>query len=326
MGPRVLLTGGAGYVGSHCARLLVAEGFDVVVLDDLSTGYQAALSSELVEVDLRDRDAVHSAVDGGFDCVLHVARRIAVGESVRLPIEYFEVNVTGTINLLLAIREVGCSRLVFSSTAAVYGLPEVLPISESAPIQPINPYGGSKATVERLLGYAEAAGWLSSARLRYFNACGASDDAWIGEAHVPETHLIPLALRAAHRGQPFKVFGDDYPTPDGTCIRDYIDVRDLARAHLAAVRHLLDDGPGGAWNLGTGRGVSVAEVLDVVESVTGHSLDRHHVDRRPGDPAVLLADPILAGRELGWVASHTLEESIHTAWQWYQHPRFGPRP
>lgn len=324
MGAKVLITGGAGYVGSHCARAVAAAGHEVVTVDDLSQGHREAVTGELVVADLRDRDALDALLARGFDAVLHFAARMSVGESVADPLGYIDSNVGGTVALLAAMHRHGCDALVFSSTCAVYGTPAVVPMDEDTAFSPESPYGETKATVERLLSLAAAAGQIRPARLRYFNAAGAASDGWLGEAHDPETHLIPIALQAAQTGRAMTVFGTDHPTRDGTCIRDYVHVEDLARAHVLALEALLAGGPGGAWNLGTGTGATVREVLDTIETVTGLTVHRTHGPRREGDPAALVSDTRRTQAELGWTATRSLTDILTDAWRWHQHPRFGP--
>lgn len=323
---RILITGGAGYVGSHCARRMAAAGHEVVTLDNLSQGYEAAVTGELDVVDLRDRQGLDRVLARGFDCVMHFAALMAVGESVEKPVEYYDVNVGGTLNLLAAMADHGCKNLVFSSTCAVYGVPEVVPITEDTPHAPISPYGETKAVVEKILTHARRVGQIESVCLRYFNAAGASEDGWLGEAHDPETHVIPVAFERLVAGKPFAVFGSDYPTPDGSCVRDYVHVLDLAEAHLKAVERLLDGKPGGAWNLGSGRGYSVKELIDTVQRVAGRSFVRINDEaRRPGDPHTLVANPTAVQDALGWRAERDLDVILTDAWNWFQNPRFGPR-
>lgn len=319
---RLLITGGAGYVGSHCARRLAGAGFEVVTVDDLSHGHRAAVSGELVVADVRDRSAMRRLLERGFDVVLHFAARMSVGESHERPLEYWDVNVAGTAALLTSMREAGVRRFVFSSTCAVHGHPPEGLVAESTPFAPISPYGETKVAAERMLCAAERAGQLDVVRLRYFNAAGAARDGWLGESHDPETHLIPLALAAASEGRPMYLFGDDYPTEDGTCIRDYVHVEDLAEAHLAAVRRLLSGGQSAVYCLGTGRGASVRAVLDTVERVTGHRLARRVAPRRPGDPPRLVANPTAAAEALGWKARYDLEQIVRDAWRWHLEPRY----
>ena len=324
MTARVLVTGGAGYVGSHCARRLAAAGYDVITLDRMSHGYHAAVTGELVVADLRDRPALHRILSRGVDAVLHFAARMSVGESADDPVGYYDSNVGGTLNLLDAMRAHGCQVMVFSSTCAVYGVPGVVPIPEETPFRPISVYGETKAVVETILAHARSRGSLRVATLRYFNAAGAAADGSLGEAHDPETHLIPLALEAAATGRALLLNGHDYPTPDGTCVRDYVHVDDLADVHQHALERLLAGHPGGAWNLGSGRGASVLEIVEAVERVTGRPVPRRFGPARPGDPPALVADNSRARRDLGWAPKRDLDTIIQDAWRWYQHPRFGP--
>lgn len=325
MGARVLVVGGAGYIGSVCGRHLARAGHTVETLDDLSTGHAAAASGLLHRVDLRDRGAVDAVLARGFDAVLHFAARSLVGESVQAPLPYFDVNIGGTLVLLDAMARHGVRRLVFSSTCAVYGNPLSLPLTEAHPFAPVSPYGLSKRIVEDLLAELRARAGLHVTTLRYFNAAGATDDGALGEAHHPETHLIPLAIAAA-RGErpPLSLFGTDYPTPDGTCLRDYVHVEDLATAHAAALGRLLEGDPGGAYNLGTGRGHSVREVLDAVDHVVGRPVPVILGPRRAGDPPALYADPSAAATALGWRAARTdLRATVASAAAWAARPRFG---
>ncbi|HMV67757.1 MAG TPA: UDP-glucose 4-epimerase GalE [Myxococcota bacterium] len=324
MSVRVLVTGGAGYVGSHCARRLVQAGYEVVTLDRMTHGYHAAISGELVVADLRDRVALHRILARGFDCVLHFGARMSVAESAIDPIGYYDANVGGTLNLLEAMRAAGCSRLVFSSTCAVYGIPQRVPIPEETPFEPISVYGETKAVVERILAHARGRGELQVCSLRYFNAAGAAEDGSLGEAHDPETHLIPLALHAAHGGPELVIHGDDYPTPDGTCVRDYVHVEDLAEVHIAAVELLRAGGRGGAWNVGSGLGSSNREVIAAVERVTGRRVPHRYGAARKGDPPALVGDCSRATRDLGWTPSRGLDRIITDAWRWYLNPRYGP--
>ena len=314
---RILVTGGAGYIGSHTAHFLLRLGHEVTVVDDLSKGYRHNVPAGLLKVvSLHDRaalDAVFAA--STFDAVIHFAAFIAVGESVREPELYFHNNVAGTFNLLSAMRQAGVRNIVFSSTAAVYGDPDSVPISESAPLKPVNPYGESKLMVEKALGWMEQCSGLRYIILRYFNACGADPSAGIGEEHEPETHLIPLVFRAIRTGAPVTVFGGDYDTPDGTCIRDYIHVSDLASAHAAGLDHLGRGGASGIFNAGTGRGYSVKEVIDSVERVTGRKVPFVMGQRREGDPPELVADSAKLRNQLGWSpAIAGLDEMIASAW------------
>lgn len=318
----ILVCGGAGYIGSHMARWLAARGTRVTVLDNLSTGHRDAIRwGQLIEADLLDRAALEAVfATHKFDAVMHFCARSLVGESVVDPYPYYSNNVTGTLNLLDAMRTNGVDRLVFSSTAAVFGHPMADLIDEDHPRNPINPYGVSKLMVERILADAAAAYGLRSVSLRYFNAAGASDDASIGEAHEPETHLIPNVLRAAIGvGPKLKVFGVDYPTPDGTCVRDYVHVDDLAQAHERALDYLDATSGAHVFNLGNGRGFTVKQVIEVAASVTGRTIDWTAAPRRAGDPAVLVASSERARRELGWRPVHDeLESIVLSAWNWHR--------
>jgi UDP-glucose 4-epimerase len=318
---RILITGGAGYIGSVIAADLVARGDSVWVYDDLSRGHAAAVppGATLVEGDVRDAAALADALrGGGCEAIVHMAALAEVGESVEQPERYRDVNVGGTAAVIEAARAAGVDRLVFSSTAAVYGSPRQTPIAESDTLAPSNPYGETKLAGERLLERARSSGDLAFTALRYFNACGASGAC--GEDHDPESHLIPLALRAARDGKPIPVFGTDYPTADGSCVRDYVHVADLADAHLAALEALPE--VQGSFNLGTGTGDSVRHVLDVVEAVTGLPLLRETSGRRAGDPPVLVAGNRRAAASLGWRPRRPLPEAIADAWTWMgSHPR-----
>jgi UDP-glucose 4-epimerase len=322
----ILVCGGAGYIGSHMARWLALRGSKVTVLDNLSTGHREAVQwGELIEADVLDPSSLERAFNGRrVDAVMHFCARSLVGESVAEPYAYYANNVTGTLNLLDAMRRHGVARLVFSSTAAVFGQPVADRIDEDHPRQPINPYGASKLMVERILADAASAYGLRSVALRYFNAAGASADASIGESHQPETHLIPNVLRAAlGTGPALKVFGDDYPTPDGTCVRDYVHVDDLAQAHELALAY-LDANPGAhAFNLGNGQGFSVREVIAAAAAVSGRPIAHAIEPRRPGDPSVLVASSAKARGQLGWKPVHTrLEPIIESALHWHQGQRF----
>lgn len=316
----VLVTGGAGYIGSHTAKALHRAGFTPIVLDNLSMGHAWAVKwGPLVQADLADREALLSAMRAHrVEAVIHFAASAYVGESMQNPAKYFRNNVTGTLNLLEAMQEAGVRHLVFSSSCATYGIPQELPIPEEHPQQPINPYGESKLMGERLLrwfGECHGLGWVA---LRYFNAAGADPEGELGEEHEPETHLIPLVIGAALgvRG-PVRVFGTDYPTPDGTAIRDYIHVSDLAQAHLRALEYLVQGGASQAFNLGTGVGHSVLEVIQTVERLGGRQVPFEEAPRRPGDPPVLVARAQKAASELGWKAQFSPEEIIGTAWRWH---------
>lgn len=323
---KVVVTGGAGYIGSHTVQCLRRRGLVVHVLDDLSTGHRAAVpDAELHELDLRRREAV-AAVFAAVrpDAVIHFAAHCYVGESVVNPRKYFEDNLTTTLNVLGAMVDTRCRRFVFSSTCATYGDPVRVPIAEDHPQNPVNPYGESKLFIERILHrYHEAYG-LRYAALRYFNAAGADPDGRLGESHDPETHLIPLIIRAVQDpGFSLTVFGDDYPTPDGTCIRDYIHVTDLADAHVRALDRLAATDGSFALNLGTGHGYSVLEVIRRLETVAGRPVKRTSGPRRAGDPPVLVAAADRAAALLDWQCTRSsIDEILATAWRWHQAPRF----
>src|SRR6056297_2351702 len=326
MSDKILVCGGAGYIGSHMVRLLVDRGFDAVVLDDLSTGHAEALAGvELFKADIRDRSALDALfTKHRFDAVMHFCAMSLVGQSVERSLEYYDNNVAGTISLLQAMQRHGVEKLVFSSTAAIFGEPVSEFIDESHPRVPVNPYGRSRLMVEQILADACAASGLGAVSLRYFNAAGASMTGGIGESHDPETHLIPNVLKAAGgNGQRLKVFGDDYPTRDGTCIRDYIHVDDLARAHLAALEFMAREDGFHAFNLGSGQGFSVLEVIQTAGRVAGSAVPYDVTERRPGDPAVLVASSALAAERLGWRPEiNDLETIIGSAWGWHGNQRF----
>ncbi|MGA9497794.1 MAG: UDP-glucose 4-epimerase GalE [Terriglobales bacterium] len=331
----ILVLGGAGYIGSHTARALRRSGYDVVLYDNLCTGFRRlAQGFELVEGDIADAARLRPVL-ARVDAVMHFAAHAYVGESVDNPRKYFSNNVLGALSLLNSALDAGIRRIVFSSTCAVYGVPDQMPISELAHREPVNPYGASKLFFENALAaYAHAYG-LRSVRLRYFNAAGADESGEIGELHDPESHLIPLALAAASEdGAELQVHGCDYPTPDGTCVRDYIHVSDLADAHVRALQYLEgsgDDkssgGQGGdslAVNLGTGRGHSVLEVIQAVESAAGRPVRRRMAPRRLGDPPILVADPARAKSVLGWTAQRNFSDIVSSAWRWKNKMRLRP--
>jgi UDP-glucose-4-epimerase GalE len=313
----VLVIGGAGYIGSHAARALRRAGHEVIIFDNLSTGHEClAAGFELVKGDILDRSALARVLPRA-DAIMHFAALAYVGESVTSPRKYFHNNVEGGLSLLNAALEAGVKKVIFSSTCAVYGEPEKIPIEENIPRQPVNPYGVTKLFFEQALEAYDRAYGFRFASLRYFNAAGADESGEIGELHDPETHLIPLALQAvAGLGPELSVFGSDYPTPDGTCVRDYIHVNDLASAHLKALEHLAAGKESFAVNVGTGTGASIKEVLSAVEEVTGKRVPHKMVLRRAGDPPVLVANPAKAQALLQWKATRGLRDVVATASNW----------
>lgn len=320
----VLVVGGAGYIGSHAVALLIAHGHKVVVFDNLSLGHAGSVPEDtLVVGEMNDSALVEKTLrENEIDVVMHFAALAEVGESVKDPASYYQNNVVAALSLLEAMRRADVKNFVFSSTTATYGQPDKVPIAETTPQNPINPYGFTKLVIERALAdYAHAYGFAYAA-LRYFNAAGAHPSGRIGEHHEPESHLIPIVLQVAlGQREHITVFGDDYPTPDGTCIRDYIHVEDLAEAHLRAVER-LQPGKGICVNLGTGKGISVREIINACREVTGHAIPEVMGQRRPGDPAELVADASLAEELLDWKAKYTdVREVVETAWRWHQsHP------
>jgi UDP-glucose 4-epimerase len=321
----VLVTGGAGYIGSHAAKVLSQAGHRVVIFDNLSAGHrEAVLGAPLIVGDTGDVETMRRAIrDSGASAVMHFAAWLSVPDSVRDPAGYYRNNVTGTIGTLAAMAAEGCRQFVFSSTCAVYGEPVETPIRETHPTSPVNSYGQTKLAIEHALPHFERAYGIRSVRLRYFNAAGADPDGELGEDHAPEIHVIPRAIEAARGGPPIDVFGEDYPTPDGTCLRDYIHVMDLADAHLRALAWLQDGGASGSYNAGTERPTSVKDVIDAVEKVTGLPVARRSAPRRPGDPAILYASAERIRRDLGWVPQRpALETIVADAWNWHaKHPR-----
>ena len=316
---RILVTGGAGYIGSNTTLQLLDAGYDVVVVDNLSRGHREAVDpARLRVVDLLDTEGlVRVMEEAPCEAVIHFAAYIAVGESMQIPELYFHNNTAGSLSLLTAMVRTGIKKLVFSSTAAVYGMPERVPIVETEPYAPVSAYGESKVMVEKLLHWFDQIHGLRSICLRYFNAAGADPALRAGECHEPETHLIPLLFQAIRTGQPVTLFGDDYPTPDGTCIRDYIHVTDLARAHIRAVEALSAGAPSAKYNAGTGHGFSVREVLDAVEKITGRSVPHQIGPRRDGDPPILVADSIKLQRGLGWTPQFSdITTIVDTGWRW----------
>jgi len=321
---RILVTGGAGYIGSNMTAMLAAAGYEPVVFDNLSTGHRSAVQqAEFVQGDLADYELlVKTLKKYKIEAVMHFAALIEVGESVQLPLKYYHNNVSCTQTLLSAIEAAGVEKFVFSSTAAVYGMPKDVPITEETPKEPINPYGETKLAVERMCHYQSQTGKLRYATLRYFNACGAGRAGTLGEDHRPESHLIPLTIQAAmgKRSQ-IEIYGTDYPTPDGTCIRDYIHIDDLCRAHLLALNK-LEENRELIYNLGNGKGYSVKEAIETVKKVSGKDFKVVAAARRPGDPPILTSDATKAKTELGWKTElPELEKIVYTAWQWHnEHP------
>ncbi len=319
---RVLVTGGAGYIGSHTAKVLAQKGYEPVVFDNLSTGHGWAVKwGPLVKGELENGPLVREVLTTHrIEAVIHFAAHAYVGESMQNPRKYFRNNVIASLNLLEAMQDAGVNQIVFSSTCATYGDPQSLPLTEGHPLQPVNPYGDSKLFVERALGWFGQAYQLKYVSLRYFNASGADPEGEIGEWHEPETHLIPLVLQTALGLRPhLEVFGTDYDTPDGTAVRDYIHVTDLATAHVQALNYLKNGGASSAFNLGTGKGHSVAEVIRAAEHCTGITIHTRETARRPGDPPVLVADAQKAARVLTWQPQlTTLDEILRTAWEWHR--------
>ncbi|MAU98560.1 MAG: UDP-glucose 4-epimerase GalE [Fulvimarina sp.] len=317
---KILVVGGAGYIGSHTCLDLHAKGFTPVVFDNLENGHEEFVRwGPFERGDILDTDRVHEVIARYQpEAIVHFAALIEVGQSVQAPLAFYRNNVAGTISLLSAARRAGVRRMVFSSTCATYGLPQHLPLTEGHPQRPLSPYGRTKLMVEDILRDMSGADDFRSVSLRYFNAAGADPEGRIGEWHEPETHAIPLALEVAlGRRRDFKIFGDDYDTRDGTCVRDYVHVMDLADAHSRAVQYLLDDGASISINLGTGTGTTVKELLDKIEAVTRRKLNVVEAARRPGDAPVLVADNELAREVLGWSPRYDLSEIVGTAWNWH---------
>lgn len=318
---KILVTGGAGYIGSHMVDMLVSRGYETYVLDSLVSGYaDAVLGAELIQGDFGDTELLHKLFQQHkFDAVMHFAGFIQVGESVQNPSKYYQNNVANTLNLLDVMTEYKVSKFIFSSTAAVFGEPEYVPIDGLHPKKPVNPYGHSKLMVEQILQDYDVAYGLKSVCLRYFNAAGADPETRLGERHDPETHLIPLVLQvASRRREEIYIYGDDYDTPDGTCIRDYIHIVDLCEAHLLALQSLLKGGTSDAYNLGNGAGYSVLEIIETAKKITGKDIKVVTAERRAGDPARLIADSSRAKQELGWQPQYDLAAIVRHAWQWEQ--------
>jgi UDP-glucose 4-epimerase len=325
----ILVTGGAGYIGAHAVKALEDRGFQVIILDNLVYGHrelvEANLKAKLVVGDLNDRTFLEQLFTSNkIDAVMHFAAFAYVGESVTDPAKYYQNNVVGTLTLLDAMRQHGVTNFVFSSTCATYGNPQTIPIAEDHPQHPINPYGAGKLTVERVLQDYDPAYGLKSVIFRYFNAAGADPDGLFGEDHNPETHLIPLVLQtAAGKRASVSIFGTDYETPDGTCIRDYIHVTDLAQAHVLGLEYLLEHQVSQIFNLGNGSGFSVKEVIDTAKQVTGREISIEECPRRSGDPAILIGSSTKARQILGWKPEYAdLTTIVKHAWNWHQHRHF----
>ena len=322
MTKRILVTGGAGYIGAHAVLELIKEGFEPVILDNFSTGHRYATQGcEVIEADLRDKAKIESALTSRrYDGVMHFAAKSIVGDSMRSPLDYFENNVTGSLNLINAALRGEVEHFVFSSTAAVYGEPESAPITEEHTLTPISPYGHSKRMIEIMLTEAHRAHGLRSISFRFFNAAGAASEAGIGENHEPETHLIPNVLRSClsnNSGSRLKVFGNDYETRDGTCVRDYIHVKDLADAHVKGMNHLFHIPIADEINLGTKHGASVLEVIKACEEATERAIEYDVEEKRGGDPAILVADNSKAGDLLSWTPKASLIDCVNDAWRWH---------
>ncbi len=324
---KILVTGGAGYIGSHAVHGLIQSGYDVVVADNLSTGHREALHPEAIfcKGDIRDRRFLKDLFEAHpIDAVLHFAAASLVGESMEDPLKYYDNNLTGTQCLLQAMVNAGVDKIVFSSTAAVYGEPVETPLKETHRTQPLNTYGETKLAMEKMMQWCSQIHGIRFVSLRYFNVGGAHPEGHIGEAHIPETHLIPLILQVPlGQREALRIFGDDYPTRDGTCVRDYIHIADLVDAHVLALGKLIAGDAGGIFNLGTGEGYTVLEMLAAARKVTGHPIPAEICPRRAGDPAVLVASPEKACQELGWQPRFTaIEEIIASAWRFHQsHPK-----
>jgi UDP-glucose 4-epimerase len=321
----ILITGGAGYIGSHVVKELSRQGHQPVIFDNLQTGHRkAAQHGRLIEGDLADSKKLRQTFESiSVDSIMHFAADCQVGESIENPLKYFNNNVRNSLQLLEIMMEFNIRKFIFSSSAAVYGEPQRVPILEDHPCRPVNPYGETKWIFERVLQALHETKKLDYISLRYFNAAGADPEGEMGEDHSPETHLIPISILAALNGKAIPIFGTDYETPDGTCIRDYVHVMDLARAHILALEKLELGGTSGIYNLGNGNGYSVREVIETVREVTGMKVDTIEAPRRPGDPARLVAGSEKIKRDLGWIPQYPeLETIVETAWQWHRkHPK-----
>jgi UDP-glucose 4-epimerase len=323
---KVLVTGGAGYIGSHFVKQLIENGYKTVVVDNLSRGHKEAIHPDSVHenASLLDFKKLSGIISNHKpDAIVHFAAFAYVGESVKNPALYYENNVVGSFNLIRASTDIGVNNFVFSSTCSIYGNPEKIPIDETQKSNPINPYANTKLTIEKMLDDFESAYGLRSVSLRYFNAAGADPDSNIGESHIPEPHLIPIVLQVAlgKRGKVF-IYGNDYDTPDGTCIRDYIHVNDLAAAHIKALEFLIEKNKSEIINLGTGYGNSVLEIIQKSEEITGRKVNYEFVERRKGDPAVLVADNKKAFNLLNWKPEYSIEDIISSAWKWHQNQKY----
>jgi len=321
----ILVCGGAGYIGSHMLKMLAEHGHGLVTFDNLSTGHREAVQhGSFVQGDLLDRPVLKTLFSRhAFDAVMHFSALSIVSDSMARPELYRENNVIGTLNLLSEMQQAGVNRFIFSSSAAVYGAPKAMVLDESHPTEPVNPYGETKLAVERALADLSAKTGFGSLSLRYFNAAGAHPDGRIGESHNPETHLVPVVLKSALTGRPVKVFGDDYDTEDGTCVRDYVHVMDLCSAHLLGLEYLQRNSGAFVMNLGNGQGFSVRRVIQAAERVVGRKIPWEIAPRRPGDADRLVAGSALAGRSLGWIPRYTrIETIIETAWKWHKHQAY----
>lgn len=316
---KILVTGNAGYIGSHTVKELMKSGYETIGIDNLVRGHRWAAKGNFEVCDLQDREKLRKIFQThSIDAVIHFAGFAYIPESFEKPLLYYKNNVGGSLNLLETMIDHGVENIIFSSSCAVYGIPEKIPISESHPRNPISPYGWSKLMIERILEDFQASYGLKYVSLRYFNAAGADPEGELGEVHDPETHLIPNVLNAALKGNKVNIFGTDYPTPDGTCIRDYIHVSDLASAHVLSLKYLLDGGKSDVFNLGNSKGYSVKEVINTAEKITGRNIKIQKTSRRIGDPPVLIASNNKAREKLGWKPTyHELETLIDTAWKWH---------